>query len=522
MKVFQNHNVIVGAFFVAYFILGVCIVRDYGLSWDEPYVRQAGKTAYRYITRQSNAFERFVDRDYGTAFELPLVAIEKWLAITSPQQVYYVRHFLTFLLFFTGTVFFYLLAYERFKQWGLALLGVFFLLLSPRIFSDSFYNSKDIGLLSCFIIAVCTLTYFLKNPTWKRALLHGVVSAFVVDIRLSGLTIVALTIGFWLLDTFFSRPRRGFWLFRITGLLAYMVSLLIFVIAFWPYLWSDPPGHFFHALSVMGNYVFGLRTVLYFGQQISVTALPWHYPLVWIVMTTPIIFTIFFLIGMGVVMKRSVKNFAYSYARHRIDLLFFAWFTAPVLAVIVLHTPIYDGWRHLYFVYPAFILVGLIGLENIWHWGKTNRNQLLARGVIASLIIVNLVSVVFFMVRYHPYQHLYFNELAGNMTWAKRNFVLDYWGLTFRSGLEFIAAHDPRREITVYLDQGNEDTIHILPDKDRVRFIPLKTPREADYIITNYPDGSSGDVEVQVGFTDIYHVIIDETKIMTVFEALST
>lgn len=519
MKRFGIHQTVVVVFFALYFILGAEIVRDYGLSWDEPYLRKTGMMAYRFMTRRDDMLMRYVDRDYGTAFELPLVVIEKILSVKSPQQVYFMRHFLTFLFFFTGAVFFYLIGRERFQHRQMALLGVLFLLLSPRIFSDSFYNSKDIGLLSGFILAVYSLMYFLKNPTGKRGFLHAAVSAFVIDIRLAGLMIIGLTIVFWFLDIFFRRPNRKFLLSDGTGILVYVVFIPVFVIAFWPYLWSDPLGHFFHAFRTMGNYVFGVTTVLYFGNRINVSAIPWHYPLVWIGMTTPVVFTLLFLVGFGIVIKRYVSNFRHAYARYHNDIIMLLWFVVPIFTVIALGTPLYDGWRHLYFIYPAFIMVGLIGLEHIWSWSKTYTSQRLLQSVVAILLMGDLTGVLLFMVRTHPYQNIYYNALVGGMAVAKRNFVLDYWGLTFRKGLEYIASHDARREITVYFDQGNQDSVDMLPDTDRVRLIPLQLPQEADYILTNYPDISEEyDAGSPSGYDEVYNVIIDNTKIMTVFK----
>src|SRR5574341_2101331 len=123
-------------FFVFYFLLGVFIFRHYGVSWDEPTSRDNGTIAYQYVTRQNSDLLTYTDRDYGTAFELPLVVVENATRVTSSQQIYYLRHFLTFLFFFVGVVFFYKIALDRFDP-GIAFLGVIFFVLSPRIFADS-------------------------------------------------------------------------------------------------------------------------------------------------------------------------------------------------------------------------------------------------------------------------------------------------------------------------------------------------------------------------------------------------
>ena len=44
-------------------------------------------------------------------------------------------------------------------------LGSLFLILSPRIFAHSFYNSKDLAFLSFFIISIYTMVRYLEEKT---------------------------------------------------------------------------------------------------------------------------------------------------------------------------------------------------------------------------------------------------------------------------------------------------------------------------------------------------------------------
>ena len=42
-----------------------------------------------------------------------------------------------------------------------------------------------------------------------------------------------------------------------------------------------------------------------------------------------------------------------------------AIFFTPLFAVIFLHSVVYDSWRHLYFIYPSFLLIALYGFQKI-------------------------------------------------------------------------------------------------------------------------------------------------------------
>ncbi len=471
-------RVFVLIFFLGFFILGLSIFRDYGISWDDPISRNNGVVAYDYVTVQSSQLLTYVDRDYGTAFELPLVFVEKALRLTSTRDIYFMRHLVTFLFFFVGVVFFYLLAAKRFGS-VLGLVGAAFLILSPRIFADSFYNSKDIGLLSALIIAVYTMKYFLETMTWRRALLHAVVSAFVVDLRMPGIIIVGFTIGFFLLDWLFLPTKRSAWHQNFKYLLYYLLFFGLFAVVFWPYLWVNPVGNFIQAYRNLSQFTRWDDTLLYFGRYVKAKDLPWHYPFVWIAITTPIVYLVLFLAGLSSVVWRFGKHFVDSYRRYRDDLIFLSWFVVPILAVVLLRSIIYDGWRQLYFIYPGFLLTAILGVEAI-------RRQRVLFIAAATAISVNALSVLLFMVFYHPYQNLYFNVLAGSMERVKQNFEMDYYGLTFRKGLEYIARTDNDPAITVFFSHGIQNTIDILAEKDKKRFVPQDKPEGAKYILTNY------------------------------------
>lgn len=515
----QHGHVLVIVFFACYFILGVFIFRDYGLSWDEPTSRDNGIVTYQYVTKQNRDLFTYQDRDYGTAFELPLVVAEKVLNPTSSQQIYYLRHFLTFILFFTGAVFFYNIATKRFGR-GLAILGVAFLILSPRIFADSFYNSKDIALLSVMIIAVFTLMTFLKKPSLRHAAIHAIASALVVDIRLPGLVIFPITVGFFLADTFILSTRR-LWKGRIRILVVYFLLFLGFVVLFWPYLWSNPIGNFTNAFLSFSHFLRLSDTVFYLGSYIPDKYVPWHYPLVWIGVSTPLLYLVLFVFGVGFTLGKIFSGIFHFYKDYGMDLLFFVWFFGPLLMVIGLNSTLYDGWRQLYFIYPGFLLLVLVGVEDLLFYTK-NRYHL--KMFLMLLGVVNLLSVARFMTINHPYQNLYFNELVSSLENAKQKFDLDYWGVTFREGLEYIASHDSSAIIPVFFAHGHKNNIDILAEVDKKRFVVSDRAGDAKYILNNYRwykdrNNYRWDPYIYASFhPTFYNVTVDGVTVMTVLK----
>ena len=79
---------------------------------------------------------------------------------------------------------------------------------------------------------------------------------------------------------------------------------------FWPYLWSDPLVNFVSTLKNMSAYAWR-GSIFYLGDYISAENLPWHYPLVWIFITTPVLYLFLFISGSSAIIFKSVKKFNY-------------------------------------------------------------------------------------------------------------------------------------------------------------------------------------------------------------------
>ncbi|MBA7510882.1 hypothetical protein ES705_02871 [subsurface metagenome] len=139
----NNKKVIVLLFFPGFLFIGLNIFNDYGVHWDEYHNQQFRERWYGYIRDFiSKGFlpapvknKRMFDLIHGPAFELFLVFIKKKLLnLTDSRDIFLMRHLFTFLLFYSGVFFFYLLSKFHFKSWKIGMLGSLFLILHPRIF----------------------------------------------------------------------------------------------------------------------------------------------------------------------------------------------------------------------------------------------------------------------------------------------------------------------------------------------------------------------------------------------------
>ena len=501
-------SVSVAGFMSFLLVAGVLFCKDYGIWIDEPTERISGIVSLNYVAQKlhitsalrdpvlsSPTYQEFGslnsyrDRDYPVLFTLLAVALERVFHIEDEQQIYFFRHLLNYLTCLIGVFAIYKLAERRFASWKIGLLTATFFILTPRMFAESFYNSKDLIFLTAFAVATYTLISFIQKPGIKTALWHALATGLAMNARIMTVMIIAATVVVLGL-----RLVRKELTWRQIGLpiLLYLLIALLVTIAFWPWLWTHPLEHFAQAFASMSKFMRGPSAVAYLGQTVDVTKLPWHYALVWIGITTPIAYLVLFLIGFGLIIKSMVANRLrlWSSPEQLQDLIFLGIFIAPLLAIITLHSVLYNGWRQLYFIYPAFLMI----VMKAWVWifngnntthAKNQITQVLARATKPGLIILTgaaLLTQAHWMYKAHPFEFVYFNTLAGKE--ATKRFEGDFGGLTGRSALEWIVAHDQSSIIRII---GVWHTF-FLPPKDRARIFLVDALEKADYAIDSSND----------------------------------
>jgi len=482
---------LIRAFFLVYLLLGLWITPDYGVSWDEPIQRRHGMVTTDYINRvfgieaerydEAYELETYEHRYYGVLFTTLCFKVERILGLQTWRQHHLLRHYAVFLLFWTGTIAFYLLLRYRFPNWKWVLAGMLFLLLFPRLFGHSFFNVKDAVLVSAVLWAMYTMVRFLDDPRWTWALAHGLASGIAIDVRIVAVVIPALTVAWWLVRLLSVRTSlaKAIIPIGVYGLVAFLVT-----VAGWPYLWGDPIGHLLEAYRVMGHYQWGGEVRLWGEFLYPAGGLPWYYLPSWMLITIPVGITLFFLAGMGRVcyrLARPLVKLSFEWFREkdlRTDAILFSLFIIPVGMVLLKGSVLYDDWRQMYFVYPSYAVVALSGVEGL-HW------RLRQKWLMPLLVAITLGGTWIQMVRYHPLQHVYFNFLAG--TNREQRFEQDYWGLSYKQAFEAILEIDTSEVIPFYCQNFPGTANHaFLPKEKEDRFVQVWQERGAKYYLTNY------------------------------------
>ncbi len=493
-------NLLIFFIFLIYFIIGINIYKDYGISFDENINRDNGFVSLKYIFEKIgiNAdLSKFVvdipnlsdykDKAYGVVFDLPLAFFEFFFDIDNTRDAFLFRHLINFILFFISTVVFFILCNQIFQDKVLSLIGSLSLILSPRIFAESFYNPKDIIFMSLFIIATLFSIKFLRDKNNSSIILAAFFTSLAVGVRIVGIYLPLITLFFFLFNTDNTKTK-----FKIFSSIKYLFLFLGFLIFLWPFLWEDTFSNLLVAFNEFKNYPWK-GEILYFGKFINAEFTPWHYFFVWFLLTTPVIFSViiifgviytFFIFFRNLFQIEVIKNNNLWRENYEMFGIFFLMVTiTPILLVILFNSTLYSGWRQLYFLYPPLIILGLFFLKFL---KKINIKYF--RIFILIFSIQSLFSI-HNIIKMHPHQHVYFNGLVNSF--IKGEFALDYWGVSNSQTLNHLLKNTNNDEFPIkissasFTDLNKTKLIMEAADANKINFIEDRH-YESDFIFTNY------------------------------------
>jgi hypothetical protein len=219
--------------------------------------------------------------------------------------------------------------------------------------------------------------------------------------------------------------------------LAYGLIAFCFMVIFWPYLWLDPVGRLL--ASVLSSAQFpGVRVTLFKGVLFNAEDVPRSYLPVLLVVQLTETTLLLALVGVFSFLKRFRWDFV---------ALVLIWFALPFAVVILARVNLYNNFRQLFFILPPIFLTAGLGLD----WLLTVVRRPVTRYLILFLV---LLPGLYANIKLHPYQYVYYNQLAGGVSGAYRYFELDYWNLAFR-------------EAQLYVNQTATENANIYVDKSK-------------------------------------------------------
>ena len=475
-------------------VVGVVVLGDYGVTADEPYHRQTTATVADYTLGVSEEPPRGHDRYYGVAFEMPLLLLECALGLQDTRHIYLTRHLLMHLFFIAGGFVCGMLAYRMFGNRWIASLAILMFLLHPRLYAHSFFNVKDVPFATLLLIALYLAHRAFRRDTLGAFLLCGAVVGLTINVRVFGLMLLPMVLAMRAPDLWQAGKEERKRIL-ITGA-AFLAAALAAVYISHPYYWENPL-RFVEGIRVLSQHPTTIKN-LFMGDIYRSDELPWNFIPVWFAITAPPVTLLLGAIGCAAVCWQGITRplAALRDREIRFRILLLGCFVMPVMAVVALQSNIYNGWRHMYFLWTPFCLLAAVGLRTIansnagkgvWKvgarlpgWvGGGGRLRMARRAFAYGAAGVGLITTATAMAALHPHQQVYFNTLADTDTpgeLAKR-YDMDYWLLAHTQLMEYLLARYPDVALRAWPEKKSA---LILPQNDRER-IAITGAHEADY-----------------------------------------
>ncbi|MGP8217260.1 MAG: ArnT family glycosyltransferase [Bacteroidia bacterium] len=509
-KIFNKHLGLI--LFAGALIVGLNSYKGYGVSWDEGDQRHLGYTTYNYLFHGIDSIKYCNNKEYGVALELPLTILEKTLRIKDSRDILLMRHLVIHIFFLLGVLAFFLLIDFLYHNKLLAVIGFLILVTTPLIYGHSFFNSKDAPFLSMFIICFLTTALAFKKNNLKWYILLGVSCAILMNLRIMGILLVGCIMIFFILDYLALKHDKAARKKTFLYFLVFTGTAFLLLLITWPYLYSSPRQNFIDAFKHLSQWSWKGQ-VLFWGTSYRSKNIPPYYGISWFCISNPVIYIALGSYGLLYFVIRFIRNskqFIFDKTL-RNQSLFASCFVGPLILLLIFHSVIFDAWRHIYFIYPPFILIGIFGLDYLL---KTK-----AKWPVLVLVIAAICYSGYYMVSNYPYEHIYFNEFVKKdpPEYLRKNFELDYWGTSYTRAFEYILKNDTSRNIIVAVEGvpvGRENTWLLKPE-DRKRIYITSDVSKADYFASYYR-GHPEDYDFKK--KEVFSIKVENSTIMSVFK----
>ncbi len=478
-------------------VAGAAVMDDYGVGWDDPAQRRNTVIIADYALGVSEELPRGHNRYYGIAFETILLLTERALGQQDTRHIYLTRHLITHIFFIAGGFACGMLAYRMTGSRWIGLLAMLIFLLHPRLYANSFFNSKDISFAAMMIIALYISHRAFRKDTLGAFLLCGVGVGLAIDLRPFALMLPPVILAMRALDLWRagkSERKR----ILITGA-AFLAATLATAYIVHPYYWENPL-RLIDGVRALSQHPTIVEN-LFMGEIYKSDAVPWNFIPVWFAITAPPLTLLLGAIGCAAICWQAITRplAALRDREIRFGVLLLGCFALPVAAVIALQSNTHNGWRHMYFLWAPFCLLAAIGL----HWianirmgggiseklarlpgrigGGGVRLHTPRRALAYGAVGFGLLTTITAMAALHPHQQVYFNALVDTDTPGAiaQRYDMDHLLAAQRQSLEYLLARYPDGALSVWAP--NRSAL-ILPQHDRNR-IAFSPPHEADFYV---------------------------------------
>ncbi|MEN8141961.1 MAG: tetratricopeptide repeat protein [Thermodesulfobacteriota bacterium] len=436
-------RIIYGVLLLATLILLPALSLDAGISADEGRYDNQARKVYNYYASgaqdKSALSQKGIDPQHynSQSFDLGMVVLEK---IFKPADHYQMRHFFNALSGWLA-IFIASLFVARTIGYRAAVLTLLLLFISPRLLGHSYNNNKDIPITTAFAFSSYFMMAFLRDYPEKKFRNGGWIALAIasgISLRIGSIILVPyyfLFAGLHYLATtpfreiFKPEPLRKAGILLGIGFAILPLSYFLGILP-WPFGLEGPVKNTAEVLKAMSS--LGVSIVQIFeGRQIWSNQIPWYYSIKYMAITVPAVVFAGILLFIGFSRKIVEKENALP-----LFILGFSWLFPIIYAAAGIQND-YGGWRHLMFTYPYMVALAAIGFDAALRWLTRPAYRYIAGAAIALLCLHPISHII----RNHPHEYVYFNEIFGGVDKANGYYETDYYQHSIRAACKWLNEH---------------------------------------------------------------------------------
>jgi hypothetical protein len=338
-----------------------------------------------------------------------------------------ITHLITAFVGLMGTLAFLFLRKTISGFHNIALITLIILLSIPIWTGNLFHNIKDIPLATGYtLISIGLILFALNFQNNKKKLVSQLIICLAILIIIgtrpaimfsSALSFVFVILFLWKFKKIqLSQVLKSF--------LPIIVFLLVSTPLILPQFLSEPKVSLLRLLGVSSEFPWTGSTLT--AGKLYPASFSMDYYLLWLFAQTPLLVLVFFSLGMFFFFRNIRSNKLTD--NNFVLMMFFIQFMAVPFYALISQSAIYNGLRHILFIYPAIAFFAAFGFLSAWQVLKSS----LQRKILLFTLIISIVgpNIESFILR--PFQQSYFNPTISALFTVSTSWETEFLGTSFR------------------------------------------------------------------------------------------
>ena len=445
----HNQQLIKRLNFGLFFLLGLYIALTFdqhGISNDEEVQHIYGRLLLNFYN------SGFVDQSafhyknlylYGGFFDLIAAMLEKIV----PIWIWDMRHLLSAIFGFFGFIASYKIACIL-KDERAGLLVILLLFLTGSWSGAMFTHTKDVPFATCMTWAlyyIIKISRELPNPSLGNTIKLGLAIGCSLGLRVGGIFSIfylIATISYVGSVTFNQvSDKINFWFVSFKNLLPAAIVAFGLMAIFWP--WAvTAPDHPLEAAEAFSHFSFNMTTIID-HHVVDIANVPRYYLIAYLIVRLPEII----LIGLSGFVFLAIKNARFIDIKDpKYCSLFIIVLSTlfPLVFTLIDKPALYNGIRHFTFILPPISIISALGIIMTWDYLKFFRNYRIA--FLSVIVFLGLCTFIT-LFKLHPYEYIYYNNLAGNLPEAESDWEADYWSSSLKEASRLLVEEIKQEEL---------------------------------------------------------------------------